>query len=415
MALAGWCRQCSAFAWVMPDGSCPKGHTAADVSNTYETDPAPEAPMTAAAPADAAPADSESAASIQPEPDPDPHAPADPDAPAESVPLPEADTVRLKAADLAAAVARSGIAPGPLAPSFGAQPSPDAAGRLATLSGRSVQILDGAVAALADPPRVAVAQFSVADEAVTRLVMAWGATMEQVAVVARQGWDAAVSLRSPDEVFALLAGVVGLDGGLEPLDVRVELSPTQAMAWVALADTLRRARLHSMLLHGASSDTCTVADVMATLAAADAEDFRWALNMLDKVMPGRASALADAASVSAALEGLVAAGVLNSTPADEGDVALYGLADVGTAAFDAWSHELSRLAVTVHGMAEGGGSAAESVLMVRDARRLWLVAIGPERGALACLGVGAAQRVLRTVAGAAIPAPAASTTVAKAR
>jgi len=89
----------------MPDGSCPKGHTAADVSNTYETDPAPEAPMTAAAPADAAPADSESAASIQPEPDPDPHAPADPDAPAESVPLPEADTVRLKAADLAAAVA----------------------------------------------------------------------------------------------------------------------------------------------------------------------------------------------------------------------------------------------------------------------------------------------------------------------
>jgi hypothetical protein len=410
VALAGWCRQCSAFVWVNPDGSCPKGHAPADVSNTYETDPAPQAPVTAAAPADAAPADAERAPSIQPEPDPDPD--ADPAADAESVDLPEADTVRLKAADLAAAVARSGIAPGPLAPSFGAQPSPDAAERLATFSGRSVQILDGAVAALADPPRAAVAQFSVADEAVTRLVMAWGATMEQVAVVARQGWDAAVSLRSPDEVFALLAGVVGLDGGLEPFDVRVELSPTQAIAWVALADTLRRARLHSMLLHGAPSDTCTVADVMGTLAAADAEDFRWALNMLDKVMPERASALADAASVSAALEGLIAAGVLNSTPADEGDVALYGLADVGTAAFDAWSHELSRLAVTVHGMVEGGGTTAETVLMVRDARRLWLVAIGPERGALACPGMGAATQVLRTVAGAAIPAPAGTTAAA---
>jgi hypothetical protein len=401
----------------MPDGSCPKGHAAADVSNRYETDPAPQAPVTAAAPADAGPADAgpadaERAPSIQPEPDSAAaaKADADPDAPAESVPLPEVDTVRLKAADLAAAVARSGIAPGPLAPSFGAQPSPDAAERLAAFSGRSVQILDVAVAALADPPRAAVAQFSVADEAVTRLVMAWSATMEQVAVVARQGWDAAVSLRSPDELVALLASVVGLDGALEPLEARVELSPTQAIAWVALADTLRRARLHSMLLHGAPSDTCTVADVMGTLATADAEDFRWALNMLDKVMPGRASVLAGATSITAALEGLVAAGVLNSTPADEGDVALYGLADVGAAAFDAWSHEVSRLAVTVHGLVEGGGTTAETVLMVRDARRIWLVAIGSERATLACLGVGAAERVLRTVAGAAIPAPAGSTT-----
>jgi hypothetical protein len=91
-------------------------------------------------------------------------------------------------------------------------------------------------------------------------------------------------------------------------------------------------------------------------------------------------------------------------------VALYGLADVGTAAFDAWSHEVSRLAMTVHGLVEGGGTTAETVLMVRDARRIWLVAIGSERATLACLGVGAAERVLRTVAGAAIPAPAGSTT-----
>ena len=391
MALAGWCGQCSAFVWVMPDGSCANGHGAADVSNAYETDPAPQAPVTATAVTAPAHTDAESTASIQHDAD--------------------ADSVRLKAADLVVAIARSGIVPGPLAPSFGAQPSPDAAERLATLSGRSAEILDGAVAALADPPRAALAQLCVADEAVNRLIMAWSATMEQVAIVARQGWDATVSLRSPDEVFALLAGAIGLDGGLEPLDARVELSPTQAIAWVAFADTLRRARLHSMLMHGAPSDTCTAADVMVTLAAADAEDFRWALNMLDKVMPGRASALGGAASVSAALEGLVVAGVLNSTPADEGNVALYGLADVGTAAFDAWSHEVSRLAVTVHGLVEGGGATSETVLMVRDGRRLWLVAIGPERSALACLGVGAAMQVLRTVAGAAIPAPAGSTTV----
>jgi len=377
----------------MPDGSCAKGHAAADVSGAYETDPAPHAPAAADAGADA-----ESATSIGQ------------DAGADGERPPTADSVRLKPADLVAAVARSGIARGPLAPSFGVEPSPDADERLATLSGRSAEILDVAAAALADPPRSALAQFSVADEVVSRLTLAWSPMMGQVAVVARQGSDVAVSLRSPDEMFALLAGAIGLDGALEPLDARVELAPTQAIAWVALADTLRRARLQSMLMHVTPSGTCTVADVAATLAVAEAEDFRWALNMLDKVMPGCSSGLTSAASMTRALKGLVTAGVLNSTPAGDGFPALYGLADVGIAAFDAWSHEVSRLAVTVHGLAEGAGSTAETVLMVRDARRLWLVTIASERATLACLGVGAAERVLRTVAGAAIPEPAESTT-----
>ena len=57
-----------------------------------------------------------------------------------------------------------------------------------------------------------------------------------------------------------------------------------------------------MLIHGAPSDTCTVADVMGTLSAADAEDFRWALNMLDKVMPDASSAVANASAITEALE-----------------------------------------------------------------------------------------------------------------
>ncbi len=399
MALAGWCRQCSAFVWVLPDGSCAKGHGAAEVSNRYESDPLPEPPAAAPTATSVAGAEAESA--------------NPPAAGIEAPPL--AGSVRLQAGDLVAAIARAGIAKGPLAPSFEEEASPDAAERLDALPGPSAEILTVAVAALANPPRSAVAQFSVADEAVSRLALAWNATMEQIAVVARKSSEIAISLNSPDEVFALLAGVVGLDGGLEPLDARVELSRQQAIGWVALADTLRRARLQSMLIHGAPSDTCTVADVMGTLSAADAEDFRWALNMLDKVMPDASSAVANASAITEALEGLVSAGVLNKTPAGEGARALYGLADVGTAAFDAWSHELSRLAVTVHGLAEGSGTTAETVLMVRDARRLWLVAIGPERGALACLGVGAATQVLRTVAGAAIPAPAASTADTAAR
>jgi hypothetical protein len=364
------------------------------VSNRYESDPLPEAPVPAPAAAPAAAAagtDAGSTTSVE-------HA-----ADAGSAGPLAADSVQLNADDLVAAIARSGISKGPLTPSFEEQASPDAAERLDALPGRSAEILAVAVAALANPPRSALAQFSVADESVSRLTLAWDDTMEQVTVVARKSSEVAVSLRSPDEVSALLAGAVGLDGALEPLDVRVELSRQQAIAWVAFADTLRRARLQSMLIHGAPSDTCTVADVTATLATADAEDFRWALNMLDKVLPDAVSAVANASSITEALEGLVAAGVLNKTPAGAGARALYGLADVGTAALDAWSHEVSRVAVTVHGLTDDGGTTAETVLLVRDARRLWLVTIGSERGTLTCVGTGTAERVLRTVAGAAIP------------
>ena len=244
-----------------------------------------------------------------------------------------------------------------------------------------------------------------ADESVSRLILAWSRTDERIAVVARQGSDAVLSLRTPDEVAMLFAGAVGLDGPLEPLDVRVDISARQAVVWVALADTLRRARLHSILAHGAPSDSCTISDVVATLAAADAEDFRWALNMLDKVTSERPSSLADAATVTGALDGLVAASVLDVTPADADGPALYGLADAGTAAFDAWAHEIGRLAVTVRGGA-GGEIAAETVVLVRDARRLWLVDIAGERGAIACLGRHGADQVLSNVAGAAIPSAA---------
>ena len=109
-----------------------------------------------------------------------------------------AGSVRLQAGDLVAAIARAGIAKGPLAPSFEEEASPDAAERLDALPGPSAEILTVAVATLANPPRSAVAQFSVADEAVSRLALAWNATMEQIAVVARED--------NGDRDFAELAG-----------------------------------------------------------------------------------------------------------------------------------------------------------------------------------------------------------------
>jgi hypothetical protein len=312
------------------------------------------------------------------------------------------DVVLISGRDLAAAVASSGLTPGALAPVLGVAPAHDASARLGGLGGRAAEILDHAVAALADPARSGYVQFAVADESVGRLVLAWDQAMEQVAVVARRGDEATLALRSPEEVFGLLGGAIGLEGALEPLDVRLAVGATEAIVFVAVADTLRRGRLDSLLTHTSPPASFTAEQVTATLAAADAEDFRWALQMLDKVAPFRASALPSTTSVARALGELVKAGLLTITPADTSSVALYGLDDAAVAACDAWTHEIGRLAITVSG-ARDGAVVRETLLLVRDAQRLWLVDIAGDGGVVACLGVLEAELLLKTVSGVALP------------
>lgn len=38
MPTAGWCAQCGANVWLAQDGSCPAGHDASQISNTYEAE-----------------------------------------------------------------------------------------------------------------------------------------------------------------------------------------------------------------------------------------------------------------------------------------------------------------------------------------------------------------------------------------
>jgi len=38
MPTAGWCAQCGANVWLVEDGSCPAGHDASQISNTYEAE-----------------------------------------------------------------------------------------------------------------------------------------------------------------------------------------------------------------------------------------------------------------------------------------------------------------------------------------------------------------------------------------
>jgi len=193
--------------------------------------------------------------------------------------------------------------------------------------------------------------------------MAWGATWSRCRR-GTPGWDAAVSLRSPDEVFALLAGVVGLDGGLEPFGCASgELSPTRQLHGCARRP-LRRASLHSMLLHGAPSDKCTVDRRDGTLARRDAGGLPLGAQHARQVMPR--TGLRAPARRRLRLRG--ARGPHRSgrfSTAPQPTRVTWRLPgrrrrDRGVRRLVA---RVESAAVAVHGMVEGGAPRAETVLM----------------------------------------------------
>lgn len=383
MALAGWCGRCGGWSWGDASGACTTCRT--PLTNSYEV-PTPESVAAGAPSAPSAPAS----------PSEDPPATQD-----DAVTVPAArydeasDSVVMSGRDLATAMSLAAASGDSAAVPVDAA----AVGRLRAVDGPAAQVLDECIAALVNPPRSAVIQFCVADETVSRLSAAWTLDGESVAIVANNGERVTVSLRSPEALQALLGGAVALEAPVEPLDVRVDLSAHDVITLIASLDAIKRARLASVLEHTAPPDAFLVAHVVDVLASASAEDFRWGLHMLDKVVPFDIARMADPAAVSAALDRLAGVGFLTVVPADSGAVALYALADAGVAIYDAWIHEIARLAVTVAGTRDDQ-PVTETLLFVRDARRMWLLDLAGADGSIACLASSEAGEVLATIAGA---------------
>jgi hypothetical protein len=327
------------------------------------------------------------------------------------------DTAVLSASEFERAIAASGLARSALSPRFEGDGTVAAE---ASVPERGTWMLATCARAFASPLRTAELQLAVADESLRRLTLAWTAERpEDVAVIARRGEELFAGVRSPEEVAAMFLGALGSDGVLTDAGLRAPVASRDAIVLVAVADALRRARLRSELAHAMPPANVSTDEIAAELAGAAVEDFRWLLPLLAKVLPYSLRNLAEDSALTASLGRLAGAKLLAITDASEGAPALVGPAGEGEFLLDGLAHRVSVVAATVAEL-DGAAVATESMLLVRDASRLWVIDLAGEQGDVSSVGREALVGLASAIAGGPpatqqAPAPAAPSESVEAR
>ena len=321
--------------------------------------------------------------------------------------------VALGASELRGAAAGGGRGPTALAPALvgGASAADVEAWQrgAAGLPEEGASRLAKAAARLASPFRLVELCLSPVEDRPTRLYYAWPEGASRVAVLAPSGSGFVLGLRTGADLVATVQGALGLSAPFVGSDVRTPLDGRAVLALAGLLDELRAARLRAELAHRRPRGSATAADVAARLVDARAQDPRWPLCSLEKVLPFDIAAAADEPSVGSSLDRLAAAGLVVVTEASGAMPALYSPSATLEPLVGEAMRGVSHAALTVYEPA-GPAVAYESALLVRGPVSLWLLSLAPQGGGVASLGPAGAtrflERLVKRPAGA--PAPAAA-------
>lgn len=278
-----------------------------------------------------------------------------------------------------AALGRSfGVHPGPLSLLPSDEPTiedkKNAAASLKRLPADIQTQLKNAVLALADPGRVARFHHAVADESITRSLLAWPAKEDPkdggiIICVSRLGNNRRISLRSPWELVSILSRLLAADSKLRDMNFDAKLSSHAVLTLLGIFDQLQRARLYSMLVHASPVDSVSPAEIHQLLAESEVEDFRWVLPFVEKVLPGGAVTAITKEEVSSALTELANSHLIEAVD-DTGS--LYQLTDNGLFGADAVFHNLSRAAICLSSLRPDGVTGYEMLLFLRGPAALFL-------------------------------------------
>ena len=161
-----------------------------------------------------------------------------------------------------------------------------------------------AIGVLRAPAKVAYLNHTIADETVSRGVLAWTASIpDQIVALARSGILRRISYWKPSSLRASITRILAADTKLSDDAIGCKLSSTAVLTFLAILDRLRAVRLYSMLTHTEPSTMFSPDEIQERLAGAAVEDFRWRI-VPDKVLPGLAAALT-ANDVSTAFRELI--------------------------------------------------------------------------------------------------------------
>ena len=305
--------------------------------------------------------------------------------------------VALNAAELRGAATGGGRRPSPITPAvLGGATAADVEawqGGVRGLPEEGRDRLTKASARLADPTRLVELCLSPGRGKPRRLHYAWPDGAGRLAVLAASGAGYVVGLRTAGDLAATLQGALGLDAAFVGSDVQTPLDGRAVLALVALVDVLRAARLRAELSHQLPLESASAADVAARLMDARAEDPRWPLCALEKVLPFDLAAAADVPSVTDSLGRLAAAGLVDVAEPSGRIPSLFSPSAALEPLVEEAGRAVAHVALTLYERA-GSAVAYESALLVRGPLSLWLFSLAPQGGGVASLGPSGAARFL---------------------
>ncbi len=260
------------------------------------------------------------------------------------------------------------------------------------------QRLTIAIGVLRAPVKVAYLNHTIADETVSRGMLAWSASVtDYVVAMARTGAVRRVSYWKPFSLCASITRILAADQAISDDGIGCKLPSTAVLTFLAILDQLRAVRLYSMLNHTEPTTTFSPGEIMERLAGAAAEDFRWPLNFTDKVLPGLAAALT-ANDVSTAFQDLIQAHLIEPVIETERSKR-YDLTEMGRVICDGVLHDVTKVALSLCDHHPDGQYGHDLALLIRGAFHLFLFAMAGQDGAVCAVNNADLEDLLKRALG----------------
>ena len=316
------------------------------------------------------------------------------------------------AGDLAALVSLVGARTNPLSALPAGKASEE---RKAQLAGEFAQLPDShrqrlaiALGVLSAPAKVAMLHHTIADETVSRGMLAWSVSVpDQIVALAHAGPVGRISFWPPIGLRGSFAKILAAEGKLSDDGIGCKLPLGAVVVFIAILDQLRAMRLYSMLTHSLPSTIFSRVEIADRLKAASAEDFRWPLNFVDKVMPGLAAKFTPA-DIAVAFVDLVKAKLIEVVM-EAGPTSRYELSLAGKAIADEVLHEVSKLALSVCDRHPDGRFSYDTMLWIRGPFHLFLFVMSGKDGAVCAVNNADLDDLLTRALASPPPAPASAT------
>ena len=291
----------------------------------------------------------------------------------------------LAAGDLSALADLIGARSNPLALLPAGDPAADGRARLgaefAQMDEAHRQRLAIAIGVLRAPSKVAYLNHTIADETVSRGMLAWSTSVsDSIVAVARAGTVRRISYWKPFSLRVSITRILAADQKISDDGIGCKLPSTAVLTFLAVLDQLRAVRLYSMLNHTEPSTAFSPEEIQERLAGAAKEDFRWPLNFVDKVLPGLAAALTPD-DVSTAFQNLIHTNLIEPVLETERSKR-YDLTETGKVICDGVLHDVTKVALSLCDHHPDGQYGHDLALWIRGAFHLFLFAMAGQEGAI---------------------------------